>query len=91
MLEGGPELTDAEAALILCDTAEATIVLGDAGEPLAVGRKTRDPTVAQRRALLVRDGGCVFPSCDQRLFVDAHHVREWEHGGFTDLDNLTRC
>ena len=45
-------------------------------------------TVAQRRALNVRDGGCRFPGCPQRLFVDAHHVDYWENGGPTDLDNL---
>ncbi len=87
-LEGGPELTEAEAGQILCDASEATIVLGIAGEPLAMGRKTREPTVAQRRTLLVRDGGCMFPACNQRIFVDAHHVNQWDQGGLTDLDNL---
>ncbi len=87
-LDGGPELTDNEAASVLCDAAHATILLGGEGEPLAMGRRTREPTVAQRRALLVRDGGCVFPGCEQRVFVDAHHVHEWERGGPTDLNNL---
>ncbi len=57
-------------------------------EPLHLGRKSRDPSVAQRRALLVRDGGCRFPTCTQRIWVDAHHVQTWEHGGLTDIDNL---
>ncbi|MEY2397286.1 MAG: hypothetical protein QOJ00_460 [Actinomycetota bacterium] len=87
-LDDGPELTDNEAGAVLCDAAQATILFGGEGEPLAMGRKTRDPTVAQRRALLARDGGCRFPGCTQRVFVDAHHVQEWEHGGPTDIDNL---
>jgi hypothetical protein len=84
------QLLDAEsAALIRCDASESTILLRDGREPLALGRKSRGPSVAQRRALLVRDGGaCRFPGCSNDLFVDAHHVEYWENGGPTDLDNL---
>jgi hypothetical protein len=41
-----------------------------------------------QRALRARDRGCRFPGCDNRRFVDAHHVRHWAHGGETSLDNL---
>jgi len=87
-LESGVGLADDAAQEMLCNASVATVLLGDQGEPLALGRKSRDPSTAQRRALLIRDGGCRFPSCDQRVFVDAHHVKYWEHGGRTDLDNL---
>ena len=29
-----------------------------------------------------------FRDAETRAFVQAHHVRHWEHGGATDLDNL---
>ena len=58
-------------------------------QPLEVGRATRVIQPAQRTALAVRDGGCVFPHCQRPLaWCDAHHLRHWLHGGPTDLANL---
>jgi hypothetical protein len=58
-------------------------------EPLELGRTTRVISATQRRALAVRDGGCVFPGCARPLaWCDAHHLRHWLHGGPTDLANL---
>jgi hypothetical protein len=54
-----------------------------------VGRTTRVVQPAQRMALAVRDGGCVFPGCDRPLaWCDAHHLWHWVDGGPTDLANL---
>jgi hypothetical protein len=65
-------------------------VLGGAPtQPLEVGRTSRVVTAAQRTALAIRDGGCVFPGCDRPLaWCEAHHLRHWLHGGPTDLENL---
>jgi len=65
-------------------------VLGGAPtQPLDVGRTTRVVQPAQRVALAVRDGGCVFPGCDRPLaWCEAHHLVHWLDGGPTDLDNL---
>jgi hypothetical protein len=65
-------------------------VLGGApSQPLDVGRTTRVVSPAQRTALAVRDGGCVFPDCDRPLARgEAHHLVHWLDGGPTDLDNL---
>ena len=88
-LEGGPALSPAAARRMLC---EATVVamLEKGREPLAVGRRKRRATKAQRRALLHRDGGCARPGCPEsrieRLHV--HHMRHWLFGGRTDLSNL---
>ena len=58
-------------------------------QPLDVGRATRVVHPAQRAALAVRDGGCVFPDCDRPLvWCDAHHLWHWVDGGPTDLWNL---
>lgn len=57
--------------------------------PLAVGRTERTATAAQRRALAVRDGGCVIPGCG--VVAEAcqvHHVTEWAEGGLSDPENL---
>jgi hypothetical protein len=65
-------------------------VLGGAPrQPLDVGRSTRVVQPAQRAALAVRDGGCVFPGCDRPLaWCEAHHLIHWLDGGPTDLANL---
>ncbi|MFN8149165.1 MAG: HNH endonuclease, partial [Candidatus Nanopelagicales bacterium] len=56
---------------------------------LYVGRSKRTITPAQRRALEARDRHCIFPGCRAHpRRCHAHHVREWENGGSTDLDNL---
>src|SRR5829696_3311859 len=58
-------------------------------QPLEVGRASRVVKAAQRTALAVRDGGCVFPGCSRPLaWCEAHHLRHWLHGGPTDLANL---
>lgn len=63
------------------------IVMGGASLPLDVGRAERLATPAQRRALTVRDGGCVW--CDAPpAWCDAHHLTSWADGGVTDLENL---
>jgi hypothetical protein len=65
-------------------------VLGGApSQPLDLGRSTRVISPAQRAALAVRDGGCVFPDCDRPLaWCDGHHLWHWVDGGPTDLENL---
>jgi hypothetical protein len=62
---------------------------GAPAQPLEVGRTTRVIQAAQRTALAIRDGGCVFPDCPRPLaWCQAHHLRHWLHGGPTDLANL---
>ena len=86
LIDGTP-LDAATAGRITCDGSTVTHVVGDDGEPLYLGRKTRQWSTAQRRAVLVRDDGhCRFPGC-QRRFVDLHHQWPWEDGGPTDIDN----
>src|SRR5438445_794069 len=75
------------AARLACDAATLTSLEQD-GDPLRLGRATREPNRAQRRALRRRDGGCRFPGCTQRRWVQAHHIVHWTNGGPTDLDNL---
>jgi hypothetical protein len=85
-LDGRP-LPPADAALIGCDTSTVTHAVTDQGEPLNLGRKTREWNTAQRRAITVRDGGhCRFVGCSFHHY-DIHHLHAWEHGGPTNLAN----
>lgn len=65
-------------------------MLEDGQEPLAVGRRKRRGTKAQRRALLRRDGGCARPGCPETRIerLHAHHLRHWLFGGRTDIANM---
>ena len=80
----------AEAARRLaCDANVVRVVTGGASEPLDVGRASRTVSPAQRRALTIRDRGCVFPGCDRPPgWCDGHHIVHWADGGPTDLANL---
>ncbi len=74
---------------LLCDAGVTTLIVDSLGVPLDLGQTVRLATPAQRRALAVRDGGCVFPGCDAPVsWCDAHHVDWYEHGGPTDIANL---
>ena len=73
---------------LACDAGIRRVLLGHNGEVLAEGRRERFFTPAQRRALAVRDGGCVWPQCTAPpSWCHAHHVDEWQAGGKTDVDN----
>lgn len=83
----GTPLDEASAGRVGCDASSVTHLVGGGGEPLALGRKTRVWSTAQRRAAMVRDGGhCRFPGCGRRI-ADLHHRVPWSEGGPTDLDN----
>jgi hypothetical protein len=73
---------------LACDAAVVHWHEDENGEPLSIGRKSRTIPPAIRRALQKRDGGCRFPGCSCRRFVDAHHILHWADGGETAMDNL---
>ena len=63
--------------------------MGGNGQVLDLGRTNRTVSPAQRKALIVRDGGCIFPGCDRPAsWCDAHHIIHWLDSGPTDLWNL---
>jgi hypothetical protein len=76
-----------DATMISCDRSTISHLVAESGEPLSLGRKTRDWNTAQRRAISVRDAGqCRFPGCTSTHY-DIHHMRSWEAGGHTDIAN----
>jgi hypothetical protein len=86
----GPEASVEPQGRLRAAMAVLPPILGGARrQPLEVGRATRVVQPAQRAALAVRDGGCVFPGCDRPLaWCDGHHLWHWADGGPTDLNNL---
>jgi hypothetical protein len=78
----------ATARRMLCDCDLIPAVLGPAGEPLDIGRATRIWPTGIRRAVVLRDGGCVFPGCDRPgRWCEIHHIVWWVNGGPTSLAN----
>jgi 5-methylcytosine-specific restriction endonuclease McrA len=87
-IEDGPAITPAALQLIGCTATISTMVHRADGTVLAVGRRTRKPPAALRRAVRERDHyRCRFPGCESRR-VDLHHIRHWANGGPTSRDNL---
>jgi hypothetical protein len=84
----GPPLATHVIERVLCDCNVETLVVGPGGTPLDLGRSHKQISPRQRRALRARDGGCQWPGCEQRRFVDGHHLIWWSRGGPTDLANL---
>jgi hypothetical protein len=75
------------ARRLVCDAGVCRVLTNGSSQILDAGRSTRTVTLAQRRALVVRDGGCV--GCRAPVgWCEAHHVIYWLDFGPTDLDNL---
>lgn len=73
---------------MVCDVGYEPVILGNDGHILHHGRAIEMFTAAQRRALAVRDGGCVWPGCQAPPGqAEAHHVIERSRHGPTDIDN----
>jgi hypothetical protein len=76
------------ARRLACSARVQTVIEDEAGQPLHLGRISREPSPAMLRQLRYRDGECQFPGCGSRQFTQAHHIVWWEHGGTTDPSNL---
>ena len=83
----GPSIASETARRLACDCTLETFFEGD-GELRDLGRKKRVVSPRMRKALEERDGCCVFPGCDRKRFLEAHHIVHWVHLGETKLLNL---
>jgi hypothetical protein len=85
----GQQLPVADA-LRLADQAELAMLFTDAtGWPLTLHRSRRVASPSQTLALIGRDKGCTFPGCTMPPeWTEKHHIRAWQDGGPTDIDNL---
>jgi hypothetical protein len=78
-----------EAFRLLDQARIAWAVHNSRGRILNHGRTRRLASREQAEALLLRDGGCAFPTCNHPAeWCERHHITARQHGGPTDLDNL---
>lgn len=76
------------ARRLACDAQIIPIVLGGEGEPLDLGHRQRLFSEPQRRALALRDGGCVWANCMAPPgWCEVAHLTAWAIGGPTDVRN----
>ena len=83
----GPLLPDAERRYLTCDSTCEVWFQRD-GQVIGAGRSTRTINRRLRRALEHRHPTCAVPGCSSTRGLHAHHIRHWEDGGPTELDNL---
>ena len=83
----GPLLSDADRRYLTCD-ATCEVWFERHGEVIGAGRVTRVINRRLRRALEHRQPMCAVPGCGATRGLHAHHLRHWEDGGPTELDNL---
>ena len=84
-------LTDVLQLAAHADTHHYLAVFdGATGSALNLFRARRTASVAQRIALIARDGGCTKPGCTVPAYgTQAHHAaRDWTDGGLTNVDDL---
>jgi hypothetical protein len=78
----------AVARQIACAGSVQRVVLGANGRITSIVTLDRVFNHHQRRAITLRDGGCVIPGCHVRpQWCEIHHVEEHSRGGPTHTDN----
>jgi hypothetical protein len=81
-------LSIAAARHVACAGAVQRVVLGAGGRVVSIATLDRVFTHHQRRAITLRDGGCLIPGCDvPPQWCEIHHVHEHSRGGPTHTDN----
>ena len=77
------------ARRIVCDASLTVVTVDGDDRLLSVDRATRTVPPSIRRALVARDHGCRFPSCDRPPgWTDGHHLQYRAHGGEMKASNL---
>jgi hypothetical protein len=89
-IAGVDEPISAETARRLAVNANIIpVVLGGESHILDLGRSRRLASPAQRIALAIRDGGCLWPGCEAPPgWCEVAHRTRWIDGGPTDLAEL---
>jgi uncharacterized protein DUF222 len=88
-LEEGAPISPETARRLTCDAAQVVMVDTEDG-PREASRRKRTVPAHMRRELSARDGGCRFPGCTHRRWVDNHHIQHWSKGGETVPQNMVQ-
>ena len=79
---------------IACDATITAIIFDGPAKPIWRGRDLRHASIAQWKALIARDRGCIGCGAAPSR-CEAHHIVAWEDFGRTDIDNMvmvcSRC
>jgi hypothetical protein len=87
-LGSGALIPNDTARRLACDCVVETVIT-DGSVIIGVGRNSRTVPGWLRRLVIHRDGGsCRFHGCDNKQWLQVHHIVHWSKGGTTDLDNL---
>ena len=71
-----------------CVGVTQRVLMADNGHILRLGTEERVFNRHQRRAIALRDGGCVIPGCGVKAaWSEIHHVTEYANDGPTHTDN----
>ena len=74
---------------LMCTGGTQRVVLDDRGRILELGSQDRCFTPQQRRAITLRNGGCLIPGCSvPASWCEIHHVIPDVAGGPTHPDNV---
>lgn len=84
----GLEMPVSRVRSMLANDGVIPVVLGGEGEILDVGRERRLLPEPLKRAVLARDGGCLFPGCTvPPELCEFNHIQQWQDGGTTSVGN----
>lgn len=71
-----------------CAGTMLRVTQNEHGRITSLGTAARVFNAHQRRAIMLRDGGCIIPGCGQPAsWCEVHHVTEWRNEGKTHTDN----
>lgn len=74
------------ARLLACDSTITDVVIDGDNVPLQMGTSKRLFPAHLRRAIIIRDQGCIKCGAPAGR-TQVHHIEFWSRGGPTDLDN----
>lgn len=86
-LERHGPISGEAARRLACEAIVLRAILNGPSQVLDIGRATRVVPAGMRRALVLRDKGCIVCGAPAS-WCEAHHVVHWVDGGHTRLGNL---
>ena len=88
-LDNGALLSSTAVQRLACDATITRVLVSSDSAIIDLGRSQRVVNPSTRKALELRDKGCVWPGCERPAsWTQAHHMVHWAHFGATDRSNL---